>query len=81
MYLTGHNSYKGCRFCDICGVLSNHVYFPTIPPMGMEDECVTYDPEDLPLCTHRQFRDRIFQLSQTNSEKERKNLEVKFGII
>jgi hypothetical protein len=29
--LSGHNSYKGCRFCHIQGVcheLNNHVYFP-----------------------------------------------------
>ena len=31
MNITGHNSYNGCRFCDIQGVYSQkykHVYFP-----------------------------------------------------
>ena len=30
MNITGHNSYSGCRFCDIQGIYSNkyrHVYF------------------------------------------------------
>src|SRR6266542_442457 len=30
--ITGHNSYSGCRFCDIRGIYSQkyrHVYFPT----------------------------------------------------
>jgi hypothetical protein len=29
--LSGHNAYKGCRFCHIKGVLhelNNHIYFP-----------------------------------------------------
>ena len=32
MNITGHNSYSGCRFCDIRGIYSQkyrHVYFPT----------------------------------------------------
>jgi hypothetical protein len=49
--------------------------------MGKENENETYDPEDLPLRTHGQFKNQISRLSQTNSEKERKNLEAKFGII
>jgi len=31
MNITGHNSYSGCRFCDIKGIYSQkhkHVYFP-----------------------------------------------------
>ncbi|POG82352.1 hypothetical protein GLOIN_2v1447159, partial [Rhizophagus irregularis DAOM 181602=DAOM 197198] len=80
MQLTGHNSYKGCRFCDIRGIYLNHVYFPTKPPMEKENEYERYDPENLPLRTHRQFKDRIFQLNQANSKRERKELETEFGI-
>ncbi len=32
MNITGHNSYSGCRFCDIRGIYSQkyrYVYFPT----------------------------------------------------
>src|SRR5215208_4496444 len=32
MNITGHNSYSGCRFCDIKGIYSEkhkHIYFPT----------------------------------------------------
>lgn len=32
MNITGHNSYSGCRFCNIRGIYSQkyrHVYFPT----------------------------------------------------
>jgi len=31
--LSGHNAYKGCRFCHIQGVcheLNNHIYFPQV---------------------------------------------------
>ncbi len=80
MHLTGHNSYKGCRFCNIRGTYFSHVYFPTTPPMGMEDDNETYDPENLPLRTHGQFRNQISMLNQQNSEKERKRLEAEFGM-
>jgi len=32
MNITGHNSYSGCRFCEIQGTYSQkhkHIYFPT----------------------------------------------------
>jgi len=32
MNITSHNSYSGCRFCDIKGIYSEkhkHIYFPT----------------------------------------------------
>jgi hypothetical protein len=34
MNITGHNSYHGCRFCNIEGIYSQkyrHVYFPPKP--------------------------------------------------
>lgn len=79
MCLTGHNSYKGCRFCNIHGIYVNHVYFPTIPPIGKE-ECGVYDPENLPLRTHNQFRENIHQLNQANTIKRRHELEIEFGM-
>jgi hypothetical protein len=47
--------------------------------MEKENEYEKYDPENLPLRTHRQFKDQIFQLNQTNSKRERKELETEFG--
>jgi len=79
MCLTGHNSYKGCRFCNICGIYINHVYFPTTPPIGKE-ECKIYDPKDLPLRTHSQFKNYINQLNQANTLKEKNELETEFGM-
>ncbi|RIA83189.1 hypothetical protein C1645_699658, partial [Glomus cerebriforme] len=80
MHLTGHNSYKGCQFCDIRDIYLNHVYFPTKPPMEKENEYERYDPENLPLQTYKQFKDQIFQLNQANSKRERKELETEFAI-
>ena len=40
MNITGHNSYHGCRFCDIQGVYSQkyrHVYFPPSPNYTNKD--------------------------------------------
>jgi len=79
MYLTGHNSYKGCHFCNIHGIYLNHVYFLTMLPMGKEHKHQKYDPDNLPLRTHRQFKDQIFQLNQLITEKERKKLVTEFG--
>lgn len=80
MCLTGHNSYKGCRYCDICGIYTNHVYFPTMPPIGDEDSYETYDPDNLPMRDHDQFKGRIQQLDSARSDKERRELEVEFGV-
>jgi hypothetical protein len=79
MCLTGHNSYKGCRYCDIHGIYMNHVYFPTMPPMGKEDNYKTYDPNNLPIRYHEQFERRIAQLVRASSDKERYELEGEFG--
>lgn len=79
MCLTGHNSYKGCRFCDIRGIYTNHIYFPTKPPMGKEDKYQTYDPENLPIRTHEQFKDRIFRINNTRSAIEKATLVSEFG--
>lgn len=79
MCLTGHNSYKGCRYCDIRGIYMNHVYFPTMAPVE-EEYANHYDPENLPMRNHEQFKERIQQLTRANSKKERHKLEVEFGI-
>jgi len=79
MCLTGHNSYKGCRYCDIREIYMNHVYFPTTPPIGEEGNYKTYDPNNLPMRNHEQFERRIQQLVGTSSGKERYELEAEFG--
>jgi len=78
MNLTGHNSYKGCHCCDIRGIYMNHVYFPTTPPIG-EEGYETYNSRNLPLHIHRQFKDRIHQLNQASTLKERDKLKTEFG--
>jgi hypothetical protein len=78
MNTTGHNSYKGCRFCNIRSIYSRHIYFPTTPPIGKE-ECEVYDPQNLPLRTHNQFRDNIHQLNRANTLREKEKLEAEFG--
>ncbi|CAG8704401.1 23008_t:CDS:2, partial [Gigaspora rosea] len=37
MCTTGHNSYQGCRYCNICGIWENHVYFPSRPLKNKRD--------------------------------------------
>ena len=81
MCLTGHNSYKGCRFCNIRGIYANHIYFPTLPPMEKEDQYETYDPNNLPLRTHEQFKDQIFRLKMASSEREKAELVSEFGVF
>ncbi|CAG8478694.1 17058_t:CDS:2 [Racocetra persica] len=50
MCTTGHNSYKACRFCSICGICckeNRHIYFLLKPPNGVLG-CL-YKPKNLPL--------------------------------
>ena len=56
MYTTGHNSYKACRFCSICGIYcqeNRHVYYPLNPPAGMSGS--QYDAKNLPLRNHEDY--------------------------
>ncbi|GBC33596.2 hypothetical protein GLOIN_2v1871614 [Rhizophagus irregularis DAOM 181602=DAOM 197198] len=51
MCLTGHNSYQGCRYCNIRGIWSNHIYYPTTPPNNFEND-TTYNIFASPNPTH-----------------------------
>lgn len=57
--LSGHNSYKACRYCDLRGVFNNHVYYPTTPP---SNKFKKYDPLNLPKRTHEDYETRIEQV-------------------
>ncbi|CAG8560944.1 87_t:CDS:2 [Cetraspora pellucida] len=57
MCTTGHNSYQGCRYCNICGIWENHVYFPTRPLKNKQG--VVYDPSNLPKRTHQDYLNKI----------------------
>ncbi|CAG8571192.1 9608_t:CDS:2 [Dentiscutata erythropus] len=74
MGLTGHNSYSECRYCNIVGIYSSHVYYPTKPPRGKEGK--TYDPANLPLRTHNEFKRRIQEI-QTKSEQNQAISELR----
>ncbi|CAG8814383.1 24339_t:CDS:2, partial [Cetraspora pellucida] len=38
MGITEHNSYKGCQYCNLRGVRTNHIYYPTTPPPNFNSE-------------------------------------------
>jgi hypothetical protein len=65
MCFTGHNSYQGCRFCKINGVLlqsNSHVYFPLQNNSHL----------DLPLRRHEEILENIDEINncKINSHKE-----------
>ena len=67
MFLTGHNSYMGCRFCNLQGTLglNNHVYYPL----------QNNNPKQLSIRTHNEMLNKIEQLE--GSQKE--NLIREYG--
>ena len=77
MGLTGHNSYKGCRYCNIKGVYSNHIYYPTTPPIGFNS--INYDASDLPLRSHNEFKENIQDLEYAITQKEHAALQKDYG--
>ena len=81
MYLTEHNLYKECHFCNIRDIYANHIYFLTLLPMEKEDQYETYDPNNLPLRTHEQFKDQIFRLKMASSEREKAELVSEFSVF
>ncbi|GES90549.1 transposase domain-containing protein [Rhizophagus clarus] len=78
MYTIGHNSYKGCRYCEIHGVYHNHVYFPTTPPK--KSKGIKYIPVNLPKKTHITYLQKIRHLSIAQNSTQKKKLESETGI-
>jgi hypothetical protein len=77
MGLTGHNSYKGCRYCNIRGLYINHIYYPTTPPIGFDS--ISYNADDLPLRSHKEFKKMIQNLKCATTQKAISNLQQNYG--
>ena len=68
MNITGHNSYSGCRFCNIQGVYSQkhkHVYFP--PGRNCTDK------------NHSDWISCIDEIEATATNKEKEILIKQYG--
>jgi hypothetical protein len=68
MNITGHNSYSGCRFCDIQGEYSQkhkHVYFP--PSRNCNNK------------NHLDWKSHIDEIDNEKSIKNKETLIKKYG--
>lgn len=81
MCLTGHNSYKGCRYCNIKGVCVKHVYFPTFPPTfpPTGTNLVRYDANNLPLRSHDEYKKMIQNLECMTTQQAVISLQRNYG--
>ncbi|PKC54218.1 hypothetical protein RhiirA1_507582 [Rhizophagus irregularis] len=79
MCFTGHNSYKGCRYCNIKGICVKHVYFPTIPPIG-SNNLMSYDANNLPLRSHEEYEKMIRNLNCITTQQAIESLQRNYGI-
>ena len=77
MCLTGHNSYKGCHYCNIKGFYMNHVYYPSTSPIGFDS--INYDLNNLPLRSNEEYKKIIQDLERTTTQQETKDLQRKYG--
>jgi len=77
MCLTGHNSYKGCRYCNIKGICVNHVYYPTTFPL--EFNLINYDAANLPLRSHEEYEKIIQELENKTTRQEITALQQNYG--
>ena len=66
-----------CRYCDLRGIYSNHVYYPTIPPP--DNPSKSYDPLDLPIRTHEDFKTRIKRIEKMPLSKSCDNMTSELG--
>lgn len=63
LYLTGHNSYSGCRLCNLRGTLNEmnrHVYYPLQQNI---------DPIRLPIRTHDEMLTSINQIEHLKGDR------------
>ena len=71
MNLKGHNSYLGCRFCNIKGIYSNkykHIYFPS-------------QKENYIKRNHSDWLLHVNEIEEASTSKEKENLEQQYGKI
>ncbi|PKB93866.1 hypothetical protein RhiirA5_440124 [Rhizophagus irregularis] len=64
----GHNSYQECRYCNIRGIWSNHIYYPTTSPNNFENN-TTYDIFALPNRTHEEWQQRLEKIHKSKVGK------------
>src|SRR6266540_3225069 len=72
MNITGHNSYSGCRFCDIRGIYSQkyrHVYFPT----NLKERYIKKN--------YSTWLTHINKIETATTTKEKKTLIKQYGMI
>jgi hypothetical protein len=68
MNITGHNSYSGCRFCDIKGVYSQkhrHIYYP--PKKGSRKK------------NHLDWLSHIDKIEDATTSREKEGLVRQYG--
>jgi hypothetical protein len=69
MNVTGHNSYSGCRFCDIQGIYSQkhkHIYF---------------HPRQYLQKIHSNWLAHVDEIEAARSSKEKETLTKQYGNI
>lgn len=79
MCTTGHNSYMGCRYCELKGVLcktNNHVYFPL---RKMNDDQTTYDPYNIPYRQHNTYSNVFKLIKDAKNDAEYKDICKNYG--
>jgi hypothetical protein len=78
MCTTGHNSYQGCRYCNLRGIWENHVYFPTNPPK--DKERIIYNPNNLPKRTHQDYLRKIQKWKTAENNRDRERIATATGM-
>lgn len=79
MGLTGHNSYQGCRYCNLRGVYVKHIYYPTTPPKNCNS--TRYQASNLPNRTHEEWKERLKIIRKAKPGKGRNEFINKYGNI
>ncbi|KAF7328598.1 hypothetical protein MSAN_02480700 [Mycena sanguinolenta] len=91
MRMKGHNGYSPCRMCKIIGVPvpnsnGKTLYVPldrsTHPDVINKPASVVrvYDPKNLPLRTHTEFRDQALEVDGARTNKRSEELAREYGI-
>ena len=67
--LSGHNAYKGCRFCQIegvCHMSNHHIYFPQVNALNLR--------------THEDTLDIMNEIDNEENKRVKKELIKNSGI-
>ena len=78
--IKGHNGFSPCRSCEITGVYNKVYYYPLTQPAFEDEALESWDPKDLPLRHHEDWKEAIARISAADQKGDKHDIAMETGI-